>query len=432
MAISLSVFVISYIVIATERFPRQAVALLGAVALVLLNVFPLQEALGLVDWETIGLLFGMFILIMILAESGFFGWFASQIVIRLRYRPTYIFLVMPLVAAVLASLMDSVTVLVFLSPLTLRIARLIKVDPISLITAEVCASNTGGAATLIGNPPNVILGTMLGFNFNDFVVHSAPLAFAATVVLIAVFYLFNRQMLQAAERELDVAQVLEREQGETIANLRLLKIGLFFFLLAIFLLMTHKLLPPGSGISMSVATAALLPALIAMLVGGKETHTIMRKIDMESLLFFIGLFVLVGALQKTQFIAMLAETIFGLARNSQMGLLALLYWGAGFTSAIVDNIPMALAMAYVVRDTPGIAGTQFLGLVVWTLALGVGMGGNMTPVGASANVVAYSYLEHFMGKIGWWRWIKMTVPPTIATMLVGFALLYLKHLSGWY
>ena len=140
MILALIVFICAYIVIASERFPRQAVALLGAVILIALNVFSIQEAFTFVDWETIGLLFGMFILIMILAEAGFFAWFAHQVVVRLHYRPSYTFLVLPLVAAALAALMDSVTVMLFLAPLSLRIARMMKIDPASLLAAEVCAA----------------------------------------------------------------------------------------------------------------------------------------------------------------------------------------------------------------------------------------------------------------------------------------------------
>ncbi len=432
MVMALIVFVFSYIAIATERFPRQAVALLGAVALILLGVFPIQEAFSFVNWETIGLLFGMFILIVNLAEAGFFDWLASDIAERLHYRPTYIFIAFPLLAAFMAAFMDSITVILFLSALTIRIAKIIKVDPIPLVAAEVCAANTGGASTLVGDPPNVILGTMLGFNFNDFVIHVGPIAVVSTFVIVFVFYRFNRKMLQAAEKEIDVAQLKGLDRGASITSPRMLKLGLAAFGAAILLLVTHNALASFLGLEITTATSALIPALLLMIAGGKDTEHIVRKIDIESLLFFIGLFIIMGALQKTKLIALLTNQIFALGQNNQFGLVMLLHWGSGFTSAVVDNIPMALAMAYVMKDMAGLAGAPALSLMVWALALGVDIGGNMTPIGASANVVAYSYLEHFYGKIGWWRWIKMTVPPTIAAMLVTSALLYLKYITGWY
>lgn len=435
MILALIVFIISYIVIASERFPRQAVALLGAVVLVALNTFSIQEAFTFVDWETIGLLFGMFILIVTLAEVGFFTWLASRVAHQLHYRPIYIFIAFPLLAAFMAAFMDSITVILFLSALSVRIAKLIKVDPIPLVVAEVCAANTGGASTLVGDPPNVILGTMLGFNFNDFVIHAGPIALVCTLVVVAIFYWFNRGMLQAAEREIQSADLHEIDGGELITNPRVLKIGLIGFGAAIFLLVTHNFLAPLFGISLTTATSALIPALLVMIVGGKETEHIIRKIDIESLLFFIGLFIIMGALEKTRFIAMIAEQIFAVAKGNPIGLALLLHWGAGITSAVVDNIPMALAMAYVLKDMAGLAGALPISLMVWALALGVDMGGNMTPVGASANVVAYAYLMHFYGsegRIGWLRWIKMAVPPTLAAMVVASGLLYLKYLIGWY
>ncbi len=432
MVIALIVFVFSYVVIASERFPRQAVALLGAVALILLRVFPIQEALNYVDWETIGLLFGMFILITNLAEVGFFTWLASDIAKRLHYRPTYIFIVFPLLAAFMAAFMDSITVILFLSALTVRIARIIKIDPIPLVVAEVCAANTGGASTLVGDPPNVILGTMLGFNFNDFVIHAGPMAVISTLLIVSIFYLFNRKMLQAADQAIDLAEVKAIDGEALITDPRLFKFGLVAFGAAILLLITHNMLTPLLGISITTATAALTPALFLMIVGGKEIEHIVRKIDIESLLFFIGLFIIMGALEKTNFIPTVANQIFAFAKDNPFNLILVLHWGSGFTSAVVDNIPMALAMAYVMKNMAGLPGAPALSLMVWALALGVDMGGNMTPIGASANVVAYTYLEHFYGRIGWARWIKMAAPPTLVAMLVTSSLLYIKYLTGWY
>jgi Na+/H+ antiporter NhaD/arsenite permease-like protein len=432
MAMALIVFVLSYVVIATERFPRQVIALLGAVALILLGVFPIQEAFSFVDWETIGLLFGMFILIVNLAEAGFFDWSASEIAVRLHYRPTYIFIVFPLLAGLMAAFMDSVTVILFLSALSLRIARIAKLDPIPLIVAEVCAANAGGASTLIGNPPNVILGTMLGFNFNDFLIHLAPIAIISTLVVVFGFYLLNRPMLEKAEREVNPIESAAQRDHQEITSPRLLKWGLLGFGAAIFLLVTKDYLSSLTGLNITTASGAIVPALFVMIAGGKETEHLVRKIDIESLLFFMGLFILTGALEKTNLITLLTDQIFALGQNNQFGLVMLLHWGSGLTSAVVDNIPMALAMAYVMKDMVGLAGTPALSLMVWALAIGLEVGGNLTPIGASANVVAYSYLEHFYGKIGWWRWIKMAAPPTLAAMLVASALLYLKYITGWY
>lgn len=432
MLTAILVFIISYAVIATERFPRYMVALLGGMTLIVLNIFDIQSALNYVSWETMGLLLGMFFLIAMLSEAGFFTWLAMWVAHQLRYRPAAIFIVFPLLAAFMAAFMDSITVMLFLSALTIRIAKIIKIDPIPLVAAEVCAANTGGAGTLVGDPPNVILGTMLGFNFNDFVIHTGPIAVVSAVVVVAVFYLMNRKMLKTAEAEINLDELAAIDRTGLITNTRLLKLGLAGFLTAIFLLITHTFLSSLLGITITTASAAMVPALIILIVGADDTKHTLSKIDMESLLFFIGLFIIVGALEKTKFIELVADTIFGVAQGNNVALLMMLHWGTGFASAVVDNIPMALAMAYVMKDMAKLPGAPALAIMVWAVALGVDMGGNMTPVGASPNVVAYAFMERNYGKIGWARWIKMTVPPTIAAMLVSSAILIFKYLVNWY
>ena len=432
MILAITVFLITYVVIATEKFPRQIVALFGAVILVLLNVFDLKEAFGFVDWETIGLLFGMFILIELLKASGFFGWLAATVAERLHFHPTYIFLAFPLMAGLLSAFMDSITVMLFLTALTIRIAKVINIDPVPLIVAEVCAANTGGTATLVGNPPNVLLGTLLGFDFNQFLIHSAPIALPALLVVVGVSYLMNRKMLRAAHAELKLAQKIEDDPGLHITHPRLLQLGLVGFGVALVLLVGHNALSSILSVHISVAVAALLPAFIVVIVGGKETRQFPAKVDMDSLLFFIGLFMLVGALDKTGVIKLLATGVANFASGNAVLLLMVLHWGSGIASGVVDNVPMALAMAFLMKNLAAMPGSPALSIMLWSLALGLNIGGNMTPVGASANVVAYSYMERNHIHVGWGRWIKLAVPPAVCAMLLCSVLLIVKYVIGWY
>ncbi len=431
LVLSVVVFVIAYIAIASERFPRHAVALLGGVTLVVINVFDLKEAFSFVDWETMGLLFGMFILIEILKEAGFFAWLAATLARRLNYQPTAIFIAFPLMAGLLSGLMDSITVMLFLSALTVRLARLIEIDPVPLIVAEVCAANTGGAATLVGDPPNVILGTILGFNFNDFALNTGPIALVALLITVGVFYLANRPMLKAAHAS-GSAPLFAMGLGHGIENMAMLRVGLVGFGAAILLLVTHSYLPKDFPIHIGSATAALVPALLAVIAGGKHTRDSIAKIDVESLLFFVGLFIMVGALEKTHFIQLVASEIGRIGLGNPQGMLMLLLWGPGLTSGIVDNIPMALAMAYVLKDLAVMAAAPALSIMTWALALGIDIGGNLTPVGASANVVAYTFMERNIGKVGWGRWIRMAAVPTLISMAVCSALVLLKYEIGFY
>lgn len=432
MILAITVFLVTYIVIATEKFPRPVVALLGGVILVALNVFDLKEAFGFVDWETMGLLFGMFLLVEMLKEAGFFNWMANTVARKLRYEPIAIFVAFPVLAGVMSAFMDSITVMLFLSALTVRLATLINIDPVPMIVAEVCCANAGGASTLVGDPPNVILGTVLGFNFMDFVIHTGPIAMLSVAVIVIVFYYTNRKMLSQAKASMGEVALAVATPTDDDLHPRLMPIGLIAFGVAIVLLVLHSAIPENAPIHISAATAALLPAFAAVIIGRKDTHDMVKKIDIESLLFFIGLFIMVGALEKTGVIKALASGIATIGIGNTPVLLMLLHWGSGLTSGLVDNIPMALAMAYVLKDLAHMVGAPALAIMTWALALGIDIGGNITPVGASANVVAYVFMERNVGKVGWGRWIKLAAPPTLLAMVLCSVFILIKSAIGWY
>ncbi len=199
------------------------------------------------------------------------------------------------------------------------------------------------------------------------------------------------------------------------------------------LLVLHTPLSHWIGIHISAATAALVPAVIAMIALPRvERKGVLIKVDAKSLVFFAGLFVLIGGLEKSRVFEMLAEALAGATTANPSGLVMALQWGPGMMSGIVDNVPLALAMSYVLRDLAAIPGMPALALMVWSLALGVNIGGNLTPIGASANVVAYSYMEHHHGKIGWKRWVLIAALPTMIAMLLVTGLMFLKGHIGWY
>ena len=198
MLLTLFVFVLAYVMIASEKFPRHWVALIGGGVLILFGVLSPWEAFSYINWETLGLLAGMFFLVSILQEAGFFSWLSMKSLKKFKYHPVSLSIILILFAAVMAMFMDSITVMLFLSALTLQLCRLLKLDPVPLVIAEVCAANTGGAATLVGDPPNVILGTTLGFNFADFVTHTGPISAIAALLLLGMFYISNRKVLMNA------------------------------------------------------------------------------------------------------------------------------------------------------------------------------------------------------------------------------------------
>ncbi len=434
MFFALLIFVLAYIAIASEKFPRHWIALIGGGLLIVFGVLSPFEAFSYINWETLGLLAGMFVLVSILQEAGFFSWLAMTALRKVNYHPAYLFVVLILLSAVMAMFMDSITVMLFLSALTLQLCRLLKLDPVPLIIAEVCAANTGGAATLVGDPPNVILGTTLGFNFADFITHTGPVSAIAALVLLLVFYVANRKALMKAHEALtpQIINEVEALHREPL-HAHMTRIGLTGFLIAVVLLVFHFPLSDLTGLHISAAVAALVPAVLALAVmRNADRKKAVLKVDSESILFFAGLFVLIGGLEKVEVFKFMATGLASMAETNQGGLVMALHWVPGLASGIVDNVPLALAMSYVVKDLAAIPGMPALGLMVWSLALGVDIGGNLTPIGASANVVAYSFMERNHGSIGWLRWIKVAVPPTILAMILASMLVMFKGQIGWY
>ncbi len=433
MLTSIVIFFVAYLAIASEKFPRHWVALFGGALLVVFGILTPEEALQYISWETIGLLAGMFLLISILQEAGFFSWLAMTAVRKVNYHPGALFAVLILLAAFLAMFMDSITVMLFLAALTVQLCRLLKLDPVPLVIAEVCAANTGGAATLVGDPPNVILGTTLGFNFADFVIHTGPISVIGALTLLAVFYWRNSKALKNAHMALTPETIEEIEQlhSEPL-HAHLMRVGLTGFLMAVFLLVFHLPLSAWSGLPINAAVSALIPGGIAIIaLRDDQRKKALLKVDGESILFFAGLFMLIGGLEKVHLFEKLAGGLAGIGNNPDALVMAL-HWGPGLLSGVLDNVPLALAMSYVLKDLAAMPGMPALALMVWSLALGVDIGGNLTPIGASANVVAYAYMEHNHGSVGWKRWVLIAAPPTILIMLIASALIFLKSQMGWY
>jgi Na+/H+ antiporter NhaD/arsenite permease-like protein len=432
--ISIVIFSFAYLAIASEKFPRHWVALTGGGFLILFGVLNPQEAFGYINWETIGLLAGMFLLVAILQEAGFFTWLAVTAVRTVNYHPAYLFIILMILAAVLSMMMDSITVMLFLSALTVQLCRLLKLDPVPLVIAEVCAANTGGAATLMGDPPNVILGTTLGFNFNDFITHTGPISAVAATLLLTIFYFINRKTLQNAHAAItpDTITEIAALHREPL-HAHLTRVGLIGFLFAVGLLIFHVPLSELTGFHINAAMAAMLPAGLALIaLKDDQRRKTIAKVDGESILFFTGLFVLIGGLEKVNLFETLAGILAELSTNSPTQLVIALHWGPGLASGIVDNVPLALAMSYVLKDLAAMPGVPALALMVWSLALGLDIGGNLTPIGASANVVAYSYIEHHHGAVGWKRWLLIAVPPTLVIMLLASAAVVWKGYIGWH
>ncbi|MGZ4925510.1 MAG: SLC13 family permease [Halobacteriota archaeon] len=429
--IALLTFVVAYAILATEKINRTIIVGAGSLVLLVFGVLGLTEAINYVNWETIGLLFGMFIIVIVLSDSGFFSYLAFVVAKKLNYDPRTMLVVFPLLAGVLAAFVDSITVMLFLAALTIEIAKILRVDPVPLVVGEVVLANIGGASTLVGDPPNVILGTQLGFGFNEFVVNNGPIAVLAALLSVGVLFFMQRNRVTPSAA-IDTSALSAIRPERAITNRWMLRLGLGALLAAVVLLITHGYIQQAYHIPITVALAALIPAFALLLIGGRDTETVLKKVDYDVLLFFIGLFIIVGGLEKTGVIGIFANGLVSFAAGNNAVLMSLLLWGSGFASGVIDNVPFALTMSYVIRDMSLVPSMLATSLMVWAVSLGTDIGGNLTPIGASANVVAYTSLEKHGTRMGWVRWIKIAAPPTLVALVLCNLLLYIKYLVGFY
>jgi len=429
--IAVVIFILTYVIIITEKINRAVVAFMGALLLILFNVFDIREAIGFISWETIGLLFGMFIIVTALSDAGFFSFLALVLARWLNYSPTKIFIFFPIVTALLSAFMDSVTVMLFFATLTYEICKILKIDAVPLVVTEVILANIGGSATMVGDPPNVILGLQLGYYFNDFVIHNAPISILAGAFTLLYCYLVSRKSTIPVE-EISKKELAEMDPYEAIEDRKQFKVALIAFGTAILFLIIHSYVEKYIHIPLTVPLAAMLPAFVMLSILGKRSERILLKINYEVILFFMGLFIVVGALEHTGAIKTVASSITTLFKDNHMGFLSTLVWGSGIISGVIDNMPFALSMAYILENIVKFAGVPALSIMVWATSLGADMGGNFTPIGASANVVAYSTMENRGQSIGWGRWLKLSIPATLIALAISNIGIYVKYITGFF
>ncbi|MCL4378620.1 MAG: SLC13 family permease [Actinobacteria bacterium] len=430
--VAIIIFLITYIAIATEKINRTVVAFIGALFLLLFKVFTLDKAISYVSWETMGLLLGMFIIVGALSEAGFFTYLALVSAKILRYSPSRIFIVFPIITGFLSGFMDSITVMLFFATLTFELCKILKIEAAPLIITEVIMANIGGSMTLVGDPPNVILGLKLGYFFNDFGIHNGPIAIIAGAVTLFYCYMVNRRSIIPKET-VDKAELQKMNPNDAIKDLKQLKVALGAFGFAIIFLITHMYIEKFIHLPLTVPLAALVPAFAMLaILGVEKSRIVITKIDYEVLLFFIGLFIVVGGLEYTGVVQNMAAFITRIFNGNHIGLISTLLWGSGFASGIIDNVPFALSMAYVLQDIVKFAGVPALSIMLWATSLGTDIGGNFTPIGASANVVAYTSMEKKGLRIGWGRWLKLAVPATFISLIICNIGLYLKYIIKFY
>ena len=422
--IAVLVFATAYILIATERVPKMVTALAGAGVILGLGIASAEDAFYShetgVDWDVIFLLLGMMIIVGVLRRTGVFEYVAIWAAKRAKGSPFRVMVLLVLITAVASSFLDNVTTVLLIAPVTLLVCDRLAVRPGPFLIAEVLASNIGGAATLIGDPPNIIIASRSGLTFNDFLLNMAPIAALSIAVLVAMLpVLFRGAFKGDPDRVADVMALNERE---AITDRRLLIICGIVLAVVFIGFVGH------AAFHIEPSVVALLGAGILVLLSRSEPRDFMPSVEWETLLFFAGLFVMIGALVKTGVIGQIAEAAARATGGDPLTATMLILFVSALLSGVIDNIPYTAAMSPIVLQlTQGIADPVQADALWWSLAIGADFGGNLTAIGASANVVVLGIAMWSGSPISFWEFTRKGAIVTGMTILLAAPYLWLRY-----
>ncbi|MCF2640897.1 citrate transporter [Roseburia hominis] len=441
------IFVVMFALIVSDRIEREFVSL-GCGALTLILVFGVcmrsknaiietlniqsiftksfwyakagaeESSMG-INWATIIFIAGMMIMVEGMAKAGFFRWLCMRLAKMVHYKPIPLFVTFMIMSALLAMFIDSITVILFLAAVTVELARLLKLDPVPMIISEVFCANLGGSATMCGDPPNIIIGTALKYSFWDFLGNTGIMAGLSLVIVIFYFFMVYRKELLLEEAEAIHPEMFP-EPAEAIKSKKDFSISCVIFLCAVVLLVTHE------ETGLSVAFIGTVIALVTLITSGKNALELIKKIDYKTLLFFIGLFIVVGGLEQTEILEKIAAFIGEISGGNLKLMVAIIIWISAIASAFVDNIPFAATMIPIVKSLAAAQGVE-LSTLAWALSMGTDIGGSATPIGASANVVGTSVAAKSGYPISWGKYCRSTVPATIIVLVVSMLFIFGRY-----
>lgn len=446
--LAVSIFVIMFLLIIIDKIERQYITL-GCGLLTLVLVFGLcmhdtgaivstlnlhsifkpdfwyaaenaAETSQGINWATIIFIAGMMIMVEGMARTGFFRWLCMRIANFVHYKPIPIFLSFMIMSAVLAMFIDSITVILFLAAVTVELAQTLKFDPIPMILSEIFCANLGGSATMCGDPPNIIIGTSLGYSFTDFIMNTGIIAGVALIAIIVFFYLSFSKQLKKSEATAVLPDKYPNPK-EAITDKRGFVISWIIFLCAVVLLITHAMT------GLTVATIGLFIAVVTIIAAPRHIGEIVKKVDYKTLLFFVGLFVVVGGLDQTGFLNVIAGAISAISGGNAKLMVAIIIWASAIASAFVDNIPFAATMIPVIDALSASSGVD-LKTLAWSLSIGTDIGGSATPIGASANVVGTSVAAREGYVIGWGKYCKYMAPATVIVLVISTACIFVRYM----
>lgn len=371
-----------------------------------------------INWATIIFIAGMMIMVEGMGNAGFFRWLCMRLAKAVHYKTVAIFVTFMVMSSILAMFIDSITVILFLAAVTVELAQLLKFNPVPMILSEIFCANLGGAATMCGDPPNIIIGTSLGYSFGDFISNTGLIVICALVLTVIYFFLVFHKQLRS-DGTVDTSAFPDPKTA--IRDKKSFTISCIIFALAVVLLVTH------AQTGLTVATIGLGIAILTLVTSGKEAVELMKKVDYKTLLFFVGLFVVVGGLEQTGVLEVIAGLIAKVSGGNIKLMIAIIIWGSAIASAFVDNIPFAATMIPVIKSLAVAQGVD-LATLSWTLSMGTDIGGSATPIGASANVVGTAVAAKHGHPIGWGKYCKEVAPATIMVVLFSMLFIFVRYL----
>ena len=418
---ALAVFIVAYFFIATEKIEKSIVAVFGAVIVIATGLISFEEAVASIDLNVIFLLVGMMTCIGVLAETGFFEWVAIYVAKKMKGDAKKILISMLIVTMAFSALLDNVTTIILLAPVTILITQLLELPTLEFLILEAIASNIGGTATLIGDPPNIIIGSVAKLSFNDFIFNLGPGVFliATAFILTSLFLLRKNLHVTDAVK----ARVLHSYPNLAIRDPKNMKISLTVFALIFIGFFIHHMFHIEPGI---IAVAGMCVLLI---ITKAHAEHMLKAVEWDAILFFIGLFIMIGALEKNGVIDFLAKEMIAICGSNMILTAVIVLVGSAFFSAILDNIPLVIAMTPLVQKLIVNSGGTETGVhpLFWALALGACLGGNGTLIGASANVVASKIGSRNGYPITFMTFLKYGVPFTIQSLIIAVAYLLIRY-----
>lgn len=417
--VALAIFAVTFFFILTERIHRTVIGLFGAMTMVLAGMYfdfyhP-EEVVDVVDFNTLGLLFGMMLLVGMLEHTGVFQYMGIWTAKKTGGSPWLLMVALSGITAALSMILDNVTTIILIVPITIIIAEMIKINPTPILMAEALLSNVGGTATLVGDPPNIMIGSAAGFSFNDFLIHSLPVVIITWIATLALFRLMFAKDLAAKPQNVD--RLMAMNEKEAITEPKVLRKLLWIFALVIALFFLH------SALHLEPAMVALIGAALALIVVAPQhdPQKTIEKCELSVLLFFGSLFVIVGGLEHAGVLERAAGFITSGAEENLLMTAIIILWSSAILSAIVDNIPLTVAMIPII----GFLGAEGIpvDLLWWALVFGVGFGGNGSPIGSTAGVIVVAKSEKTDNPITFIDWIKQGAPTMIIGLLIATAAL---------